>query len=164
MGLINLLSKIFDADDSSSKSSTTPSYAAQQPDSPNYQMERTPAEWHAYFKEILITDFPQYSFMENVPVANIVGFVSDEFKLYETRPRRVYRAEWGIPYTFVLYQGSSIKGVVMLGSGNSHDTNVKYLISRMFAKKSGIPYINFYTQMPNEKNYVVGRIQKLLLI
>lgn len=164
MGLKNLFSKLFDAGDSSPKSSTTPSYAAPQPASPTYQRERTPAEWHDYFREILITDFPQYSFMENVPVTNVVGFANDEFQLYKTRPRRAYRAEWGMPYTFVLYQGSSIKGVVMLGSGHSHDSNVKYLISRMYAKKSGIPYINFYTQMPNEKNYVVGRIQKLLLI
>jgi hypothetical protein len=56
----------------------------------------------------------------------------------------------------------SVKGVVMLGKGHSHDSNVKYLIARMYAKKAGIPYINFYTQMPNERDYVIGRIRKFL--
>ena len=32
----------------------------------------------------------------------------------------------------------------------------------MYAKKLGIPYINFYTQMPNEREYVIGRIRKLM--
>ena len=32
----------------------------------------------------------------------------------------------------------------------------------MFAKKMGLPYINFYTQMPNERAYVVKRIREFL--
>ena len=32
----------------------------------------------------------------------------------------------------------------------------------MYAKKLGLPYINFYTQMPNEEEYVVGRIGKFM--
>jgi hypothetical protein len=51
----------------------------------------------------------------------------------------------------------------MLGGGHSHDKNVKYLISRMYCKKLGMPYINFYLQMENERNYVIGRIKDLML-
>ena len=112
------------------------------------EIERTDAEWN--------------SIRENVPVTDLAGFANDEFKLYKTRPTQAYKAEWGQPYTFVLESGGSAKGVVMLGNGHSHDSNVKYLIARMYAKKLGIPYINFYTQMPNEKNYVIGRIRKLM--
>ena len=50
----------------------------------------------------------------------------------------------------------------MLGSGSSHHKNVKYLISRMYAKKLGLPYINFYTQFPNERAYVIDRINKFM--
>jgi len=50
----------------------------------------------------------------------------------------------------------------MLGAGDSHSRKVKYLISRMYAKKMGLPYINFYTQMPNERDYVVERIEKFM--
>ena len=126
------------------------------------EKEKTDSEWVAYFREILATEFSAYSVRENVPVTDVAGFANDEFQLYQTRPRQTYKAEWGQPYTFLLEQAGSPKGVVMLGKGHSHDSNVKYLIARMYAKKSGIPYINFYTQMPNERDYVIGRIRKLL--
>lgn len=122
----------------------------------------TAEEWKAYFKEILKTEFPLYSVKENVPVTELVGFANDEFQLYKSRPRQAYKAEWGQPYTFLLEQAGIARGVVMLGNGHSHDSNVKYLIARMYAKKMGLPYINFYTQMPNERDYVVSRIRKFL--
>ncbi len=124
--------------------------------------DRTAAEWRAFFREIIQSDFADYDVRENVPVTDLAGNASDEFKLYNTRPSQVYKAEWGEPYTFVLYQGRAPKGIVMLGSGHSHSANVKYLIARMYAKKLGLPYINFYTQMPNERSYVVSRIGKYL--
>ena len=131
---------------------------------PHYEEEiyRTDSEWMAYFREILATEFAAYNVRENVAVTEVAGFANDEFQLYKTRPRQAYKAEWGQPYTFVLEQMGAIKGVVMLGNGHSHDSNVKYLIARMYAKKAGIPYINFYTQMPNERDYVIGRIRKFL--
>ena len=138
--------------------------SAQRPVTPAVEEERekTDAEWISYFKDILLTEFPSYTIRENVKVTDLAGFVSDEAQLYTTRPRQVYKAEWGQPYTFVLEAGGSPKGVVMLGNGHSHDSNVKYLVARMYAEKLNLPYINFYTQMPNEKGYVVGRIRKFL--
>ena len=124
--------------------------------------EKTDAEWHAYFREIIQSEFPGYDVLENVPVTELAGFAADEAQLYKSRPRQVYKAEWGEPYTFVLSQGGAPKGIVMLGGGHSHSANVKYLVARMYAKKLGLPYINFYTQMPNERGYVVGRIHKYL--
>ena len=137
--------------------SSTPSYTPTT-EAPDW----SDAQWLAFFREILKTDFAEYDIKENVPVMEIAGAVSDEFQLYRTRPKQVYKAEWGQPYTFVMYQGGAPKAVVMLGSGHSHSANVKYLIARMFAKKSDLPYINFYTQMPNEREYVVSRIGKFL--
>jgi hypothetical protein len=32
----------------------------------------------------------------------------------------------------------------------------------MYTEKLGIPYINFYTQMPNERDYVISRIHKFM--
>ena len=138
--------------------------SAQRPVSPTVEVERekTDAEWKSYFKEILMSEFPSYTIRENVKVTDLVGFVSDEEQLYTTRPRQVYKAEWGQPYTFLLEAGGSPKGVVMLGKGHSHDENVKYLVARMYAEKLKLPYINFYTQMPNERSYVIGRIRKFL--
>ena len=135
---------------------------AQSHAAPVVEREKTDAEWNAYFKEILLSEFPTYTIRENVKVTDLVGFVADECQLYKTRPTQAYKAEWGQPYTFVLENGGKAIGVVMLGKGHSHDSGVKYLIARMYAKKLGIPYINFYTQMPNERDYVIGRIRKLL--
>ena len=140
---------------------TQPQSQQQQPQEV-YQRERTDAEWVAYFKEILTKDFPQYTFRENVTVQELAGNLNEEFQLYQTRPRQAYKAEWGQPYTFVLYEAGIARGVVMLGKGHSHDSNVKYLIARKYANRIQLPYINFYTQMPNEKDYVVARIKKLM--
>ena len=137
---------------------TSQNYAA-----PVVEREKTDAEWNAYFKAILLSEFPMYTIRENVKVTDLVGFANDEFKLYKTRPTQAYKAEWGQPYTFVLCRGTVPAGVVMLGGGHTHDKNVKYLISRMYCKKLGIPYINFYLQMENERNYVIGRIKDLML-
>jgi hypothetical protein len=162
-----LLKKIVDVakDYIDSKNNTTSAQQvrpAQRPASPIEEREKTDVEWNAYFKEILLNEFPSYTILENVPVTNLAGFVNDEFKLYKTRPLQVYKAEWGQPYTFVLEKEGKAIATVMLGKGNSHDSNVKYLIARMYAKKLGLPYINFYTQMENERSYVIGRIRKFL--
>ena len=114
---------------------------------------RSEAESVSYFSGILASRFPQYTVRRNVPVTELAG---------NARPTQAYKAEWGEPYTFVLSEGGVPKGIVMLGSGHSHDAKVKYLISRMYAKKLGLPYINFYTQMPNEEEYVVSRIGKFM--
>ena len=116
----------------------------------------------SYFAEIIASAFPQYGVAENVPVTDLAGFANDSFQLYESRPYQAYKAEWGAPYSFVLYENGGPKGIVMLGSGHSHCSNVKYLIARAYAKKLGLPYINFYTQMPNERDYVISRIRKFL--
>jgi len=166
-----LFSKLVDVVKENIETATTAKPASQptaqpkptpQPTAETFEKEKTPAEWEAYFREILATAFPQYTVREKVAVTEVAGFANDEFQLYKTRPRQAYKAEWGQPYTFVLEQMGAIKGIVMLGNGHSHDSNVKYLIARMYAKKAGIPYINFYTQMPNERDYVIGRIRKFL--
>ena len=126
------------------------------------EREKTDAEWEAFFRDILRSEFSSYSIREKVPVTDLAGFVSDEKQLYKTRPTQAYKAEWGQPYTFVLEANGSAKAVVMLGKGHSHDENVKYLIARMYAEKLNLPYINFYRQMPNERSYVIGRIRKFL--
>ena len=162
----NVLTQVKDAAGQTSAPKTTAN-TARQPARPAYTepvREKTDSEWRDYFAGIIATEFPGYSVRENVAVTELAGNAADSFQLYSTRPLQVYRAEWGEPYTFVLYQGGTPKGIVMLGKGHSHDSNVKYLIARMYAKKLGLPYINFYTQMPNERSYVVSRIGKFLAV
>ena len=116
----------------------------------------------SHFRNIILDKFSQYTIKENVLVTELVGQANDYFQLYNTRPYQAYKAEWGKPYTFVLCQKEQPKAVVMLGGEKTHSINVKYLISRAYAKKLNIPYINFYTNKPNKTNYIIERIQKFL--
>lgn len=146
------------------QSTSTPS-AAQPSYQPTYQAQQrdlSDAEWINYFKQILAEEFSQYNVMQNVPVQELVGNVSDEFKLYATRPRQAYKAEWGMPYTFLLCEGSVAKGIVMIGKYQKQYKYVSFLISKMYAKKLGLPFISFYMDAPNERNYVVERIKKFM--
>ena len=141
--------------------------AQQARDAQNYaaevvEREKTDAEWNAYFKEILLSEFPTYTIRENVKVTDLAGFANDEFKLYKTRPTQAYKAEWGQPYTFVLKKAGIPVGVLMTGYGSCHSRQVKYLISRMYAKKMGLPYISFYLDMRNRREYVISRIRKFM--
>lgn len=146
------------------QSTSTPS-TAQPSHQPSYQAQQrdlSDAEWINYFKQILAEEFSQYNVMQNVPVQELVGNASDEFKLYATRPRQAYKAEWGMPYTFLLCEGSVAKGIVMIGKYQKQYKYVSFLISKMYAKKLGLPFISFYMDAPNERNYVVERIKKFM--
>ena len=120
---------------------------------------RSDREWLDYFRGILTQEFGQYAVRENVPVQELAGDVSADFQLYPTRPQQAYKAEWGMPYTFVLYQADSVRGVILLGKYQNHSRRVKFLISKMYAKKMGIPFISFYMDAPNDREYVVQRIK-----
>ena len=121
-----------------------------------------PEKWKTYFRNILQKDFSEYSIKEDVPVTELVGDTYDVFRLYKDRPNQVYKAEWGRAYDFVLYLDGKIKGVISLGFDHSHQSNVKYMISRMFAKKLKVPYVGFYTIFPNEEEYVCRRIKEFI--
>ena len=127
-----------------------------------FSLLTTISQQENYFRKILESEFPQFTIKEYVAVPDLVGNANDEFKLYKTRPCQAYKAEWGQPYTFVLYQDGVLKGVVLLGGTRSHNTNVKVLVSRAYAKKLNVPYINFYTHMDNEVDYVIARIKAFL--
>ena len=116
----------------------------------------------AYFENIIRAEFPDYAIRRNVPVTELVGHAESRFRLYGTRPEQVYKAEWGRPYDFVLYRNDKPVAVVMLGDRHSHSSNVKYLISRMYAKRLYLPYINFYTQYPNTRDYVANRLHRFI--
>ncbi len=161
---MGIFSRLFGKADSR-KGNGTPSFVQEQGDSSlKARHSRTstvrlpPQEQVNYFREILTSEFPQYSIKENVAVTELAGDANDSFKLYKRRPYQAYKAEWGEPYTFVLYKGEDLAGIVMLGGKRSHSENVKFLISRVYAKKLGIPYIGFYTYMANEIGYVVKRL------
>jgi len=124
-------------------------------------IERTETEWREYFREIIKKNFSMYTVREDVPVTDVTGDIYDKFQLYKTRPNQMYKAEWGRPYDFVLYQNDKVKAVVVIGNSKS-GINVKYLISKVFAEKCDIPFIGFYVKFPNKEDYVVQRIKEFI--
>lgn len=135
---------------------------ASQPEPVVPKAELTRADGIYYFKDILTKHFTNYVTKENVPVTEIAGYANDVFQLYATRPFQAYKAEWGSPYTFGMYQNGELKALIMIGDGYKLCKKVKYLISRMYAKKCNVPYITFFLEAPNKKDYVVERINKYL--
>ena len=133
--------------------------AQPQPQQQSSWERRSESEWKAYFREILTQEFSQYAIRENVPVQELAGDASAVFQLYPTRPQQAYKAEWGLPYTFVLYHADSVRGVILIGKNQNQYRKVKFLISKMYAKKMGYPFISFYMDAPNEREYVVERIR-----
>ena len=122
-----------------------------------------PAETRAYYRDILKAEFPQYELREDVPVTSVRGSETlVEEKFWKEMPRKHYKPEEGRPYDFGMYMGGELKAVVSLGQGSSHDIKKEYLVSRAYARKAGIPYINFYTQFANRKPYVVDRVRKFM--
>jgi hypothetical protein len=116
----------------------------------------------SYFKNILETEFPEYTTRAAVPVEDVVGPLNEEFKLYETRPYQAYKAEWGAPYSFVMYKDGKVAAIIMVTEKWCHNKHAKQLISKMYAKKLDVPYIQFYTQFENNVRYVVSRLLKHL--
>lgn len=113
-----------------------------------------------FFRELLLTKFSGYSIRENVEVTELVGDLCCSFKLYKNRPYQVYKAEWGRPYSFVLYEDSRPVGVIMLMGYRGDADLMEVLVSKMYAKKLDIPYMAFYADFQNEEDYVVNRIKK----
>jgi len=95
----------------------------------------------SYFKEILNSEFNQYEIKDNVQVSELGGE--------------------GRPYDFGLYQLGSIKGVIVLVEHNK-TRNKPYWNSEKKAQEAKVPFINFYLHMPNERDFVIYRINKLL--
>ena len=114
------------------------------PQTPATEYRAAPAEpidVKAYFADILASNFSQYQVRENIPLSE-------------------FGAE-GRPYDFGLYQNGQLVSVVVL-AGHNRTRNHPYWNSEKKAKELGIPFINFYTHMPNEKDFVIYRINHLM--
>ena len=95
-----------------------------------------------YFRAIIQECFNNYIIREDVPVSELGGE--------------------GRPYDFFLINHGECCGVVMLVAHN-RDNNRAYNGAKAAAKASGVPFINFYTHMPNERGFVINRIKRLAL-
>jgi len=100
-----------------------------------------PKEVTAYFADILSSEFSGYQIRESVPLSEFGGE--------------------GRPYDFGLSKDGEFIGFVVLSQRN-RTHNHPYWNSEKKAKELNIPFINFYTHMSNEREYVIKRINKFI--
>ena len=93
---------------------------------------------------ILASDFGMYTAQQNVPASSLGVNVA---------PCR--------PYDYVLSQNGRAVAAIMFVDHN-RDKNAAYLNAKSSCAQIGIPFINFYTHMPNERNFVISRIRRLI--
>jgi hypothetical protein len=95
----------------------------------------------AAFRWMFQQDFADLQIREDVPVAELGGD--------------------GKPYDFGVYRLGQLAGVVMLTPHN-RDNNRAFKGAKQAAINAGVPFINFYLHMPNERSYASRRIRSLL--
>ena len=109
--------------------------------------ETSSYDWHDIRSEmpsLLATSFASYEAVRGVPASSLG---------VDAAPCR--------PYDYCLYLGGAPKAAIMLTDHN-RDNNRAFLNARAAAGSAGIPFINFYTHMPNNPEYVVARIAGFL--
>lgn len=98
--------------------------------------------------------------------AEIQSILAQEFPAYTVAPN-VSGVTWGVvaepckPYDYCLCANGRIAAAIMLTDHN-RDNNTAYRNAKAACKACGVPFINFYTHMPNERSYVVNRIKSFL--
>ena len=114
------------------------SYAQSRGNTPDPDIEQK-------FEQILTGDFPELRIMKNAAPANI-GITAPQ-------PCR--------PYTFALMRNGKAAVVILLTQHNRIN-NAAFKNARKSALDSKIPFLNFYTHMPNERGYITSRIKSVL--
>ena len=95
----------------------------------------------AYFAEILASEFGEYQVRRDVPLSEFGGE--------------------GRPYDFGLFKDGKLAAVIVL-VGKNGVRNHPYWNSEKLAASMSVPFINFYTHMPNERNFVIDRIKRFI--
>lgn len=108
-----------------------------------------------YFANILKDAFGGYSIQENVTVEQM-GWYGEKVAIdregaYPCRP-----------YDFVLYKYGQPVGIIMVSEHNT-DALAKFKNAKETANRNNVPFINFFTHFPNERNYVINRIQTAIM-
>ena len=94
-----------------------------------------------FFADILASEFSEYEVKENVPVSELGGE--------------------GKPYEFGLYKNGKLVAVIPLVEHNRVN-NKAYKDSKEAAAKANVPFINFHLHMPNERDFVIYRINRFI--
>jgi hypothetical protein len=95
----------------------------------------------AYFEEILVSEFGDFELRKNVDPSELSGS--------------------GRPYDFAFVKNDKIVAVIPLAKHNRIN-NAAWKDARATAERAGVAFINFHLHMPNQRDFVIDRIKRLL--
>lgn len=105
-----------------------------------------------YFESILAEEFGEYEIAKDVNPMELGWTSAQEYvDVYGQYPCR--------NFDFVLKRDDKIAGVIMVTEHNG-DNRAIHKNAAVTAENHHVPFINFFTQFPNERDYVVTRIKK----
>jgi hypothetical protein len=96
---------------------------------------------HAFFAGLLAENFAEYQVAENAPVSQLGGD--------------------GRPYDFLLSKDGKPAAAIMLTEGNRYK-NQPFIKAKASAEAAGVPFLNFFLRLPNQRDYVINRIKTAL--
>jgi hypothetical protein len=94
---------------------------------------------HGYFAALLAEQFSEYTVTEFESPAS-------------------FAMPGSKPYNFLLYQAGKPVAAIMLTEGNRYQ-NQPFRDAKASAEAAGIPFINFFLRLPNERDYIINRIK-----
>jgi hypothetical protein len=100
----------------------------------------------SHFDEIFASEFSGYEVKQGVATDEIVP------------------ASAGLgfrPYSYVFYDNGMAKLAVMITPRFGHESN-EFLGAKTACETAGIPFVNFFLHMPNERNYVINRLKQYI--
>lgn len=95
----------------------------------------------------------------------MMNLLADHFPEYDLRMEvspSIFNADpMSRSYSYGLYRNGSPKMMIMVTEHN-RDNNRAYRYAKQACENAGVPFLNFFTHMPNEKEYVINRIKNAL--
>ena len=120
-------------DSQTSQTSTRQNFPAN-----NFEKQR---KEHPFFADVIREEFSVYQMKEYIKPEELGGI--------------------GKPYNFGLYKNERLTATIMLTEHN-RTNNAAFKNAKQACKNAGVPFINFFLHMPNERNYVIDRIKSFL--
>lgn len=118
-----------------------------QPNIPSYTNE----EWHAYFEEIFESEFSEYTVQKNVSVQELLTAFGASLHFHPACA----------PIDYVFYKDNRpCLAVVLVRANTYRGMNVKG--TQDICAALGLGYMRFFTEMLNEKAYVIDRLKAQL--
>lgn len=113
--------------------------------------ERSAQEWSDFFEEILTTEFASYTIKKAVAAAELVAMTGITVAYHPACS----------PVDFLIMKDNEPVLAVMLVRANTYrGMNVKGTYA--ICEAAGLQYVRFFTDMANERAYVVERMKQYL--